>query len=137
MWKFAHKTKIGQEKPKIFVSFSVSSATNHGYPRRLRSTNNWSREHIFTRNLRKFHDWWSNCSAGIISTRTTPPPPEIFCLDPCFCLRPRGSNLRFSLTSPRFFFADLALKTFKNLPKNPGKPIWGGSNRISSHFVPN
>src|ERR1043165_500181 len=62
---------------------------------------------------------------------------KFFVRTPEFGLSPRGSNLRFSLTSARFFFADLALKTFKNLPKNPGKPIWGGTNRINSHFVPN
>ena len=122
--KFAHKTKIGQEKLKNFVSFSVSSATNHGYRRRLRSTNNWSREHIFTQNVRKFHDWRSNDSAGIISTRTTPPPPEIFCPDPCFCLRPRGSNLRFSLTSARFF-RRFGFKNFKEPPQKSGQAHMG------------
>jgi len=60
-----------------------------------------------------------------------------FCPDPWVWPEPKRIESSILPNKPAFFFADLALMGPIELPKNPGKPIWGGTNRISSQFVSN
>jgi len=131
--KFVHKTKMVKQKPKNFIPFSVWRARNHGYHCSLNS--------IIWCNLpwhfSQFLSLTSSKSANAFFQKqftedTSTSYWKFFVRTPEFDLSPRGSNLRFSLTSARFFFWGFG---FMNLEKPPIKSAQTHMGRYESNKI--